>query len=246
VVNSVFEKESSPSRLSHSPDGLVTAYRHLCRRGAKKFWRAGLERCDLEQVAAIGLIKAARRYDELQGTPFEAYAWLFVVGELMHYVRDHERAIRLPRRLVGLERRYTRAHEALLTRLGRDPNDAELSAELGVLVPALVELREARQSAAPAPIDETDSDIFPAQGALALEDRIMVDEAFAALSRTERRVIAGIYLLGLTQLELSRRLGVSAKRVSRIHHGALVRMARVCGCAAICPSSPAEQSPAAF
>lgn len=226
MVNSVFVKESSPSLLSHSPDGLVAAYHHLCRRGAKKFWRTGLERCDLEQVAAIGLIKAARRYDRLLGTPFEAYAWLFVVGELMHYVRDHERAIRLPRRLVGLERRYTRVHETLLVRLGREPSDAELSAELGVLVPALLEFRAARQSFALAPIDEALSDAVPATDALALEDRIMVGAAFAALSRMERRVIAGVYLLGLTQLELSRRLGVSAKRVSRIHHGALGRMAR--------------------
>ncbi len=39
-------------------------------------------------------------------------------------------------------------------------------------------------------------------------------------------MIAGVYLLGLTQLELSHRLGISAKRVSRIQHGALGRMAR--------------------
>ncbi len=90
VVHSVFAEESSPPLRSHSPDveSLVTAFRHLCRRGARKFWRVGLEHCDLEQVAAIGLIKAARRYDPRQGTPFEAYAWLFVVGELMIDVDD--------------------------------------------------------------------------------------------------------------------------------------------------------------
>ena len=76
------------SRVSRSTDGLVASFHHLCKRGAHKFWRSGLERNDLEQVAAIGLIKAARRYDPTMPTPFEAYAWLMIVGELMHHVRD--------------------------------------------------------------------------------------------------------------------------------------------------------------
>ena len=55
--------------------------------------RRGLDRADLEQVAAIGLIKAVDRYDCAQAAPFEAYAWLLVLGELMHYVRDSERFV---------------------------------------------------------------------------------------------------------------------------------------------------------
>ena len=224
MVHSVFVKQSSP----HAPscDAVVAAFQHLCRRGARKFWRAGLERCDLEQVAAIGLIKAARRYDAALDTPFEAYAWLMIVGELMHHVRDHERVIRIPRRLAALERRYALAHETLLARHGREPHDAELADEIGVLVPVLAELRRTRECAVPARIEDEGADAVPHSDALTLEERIMIDDAFCALSRTERRVVAGIYLLGLTQLEVSRRLGVSPKRVSRMHNAALVRMQR--------------------
>ncbi|HEY0799067.1 MAG TPA: sigma factor, partial [Candidatus Baltobacteraceae bacterium] len=99
----------------------ITSYQYLCRRGARKFLRPGLERCDLEQVAAIGLIKAYDRYDVSLHTPFEAYAWLSIVSELMHHVRDAEGIVRLPRRLRGLERRYARAHEQLAMRLKRTP-----------------------------------------------------------------------------------------------------------------------------
>lgn len=226
MVSPVFLEEYSPSVSAHCSDELVAAFTHLCRRGARKFWRVGLERSDLEQVAAVGLIKAARRYDRALRTPFEAYAWLMIVGELMHHVRDHERTIRVPRRLHDLERRYARAHELLLSRLGREPHQGEVAEELGVLLPAIAELQYIRGTASLAHIDQSHADEIPAPCLLDFDERILFDDALAALSPTERRVIAGIYLLGLTQLEISRRLGVSAKRVSRLHQGALVRMQR--------------------
>jgi len=39
-------------------NSLVAQYAYLCKRGARKFCRPGLDRAHLEQVAAIGLIKA--------------------------------------------------------------------------------------------------------------------------------------------------------------------------------------------
>jgi RNA polymerase sigma-B factor len=216
------------SRVSRSTDGLVASFQHLCKRGAHKFWRSGLERNDLEQVAAIGLIKAARRYDPTMPTPFEAYAWLMIVGELMHHVRDSERAIRIPRRLLSLERAFARAHEALLIALGREPSDAELAEAIGVLQPAIVELRHARELALPLRIDECGAERIALGTPLDLEDRILVNDAFAALAQNERYIIVGIYLLGLTQLEIGRRLDLSAKRVSRMHQAALGRMRGAC------------------
>lgn len=224
MVEPVFLKKIIPSVPSLAADQLVSAYHYLCRRGARKFWRSGLERSDLEQVAAIGLIKASRRYNEETRTPFEAYAWLMIVGELMHHVRDHERPIRLPRALRSLERRHTRAYDALLSRLGREPSDTELAAELGILVTEVRELRRTRETTMTADLDAADMRAAVAPTAVDAEDRLLVDAAFRTLSIDERRIIAGVYILGLTQLEVGRRLGISPKRVSRAHHGALARM----------------------
>ena len=107
--------------LPRERERLVAQYWYLCRRAARRFMRRGLDRADLEQTGAIGLIKAVDRFDPEQRAPFEAYAWLLVVGELMHYVRDSERVLRAPRErarrrapLVGggaavVERARTRA-----------------------------------------------------------------------------------------------------------------------------------------
>ncbi len=157
-----------------SVESLVAGFRHLCRRGARKFWRSGLERCDLEQVAAIGLIKAAQRYDSAVGTPFEAYAWLFVVGELMHYVRDFERTIRLPRRLVNLERRYARAHESFSGRLAANRPTMNSPQSWTSSRRRSRKLRAAREAACTGALEEAGADALPALDALAFEDKIMV------------------------------------------------------------------------
>ena len=81
VSPAYMEESASPlvsyaSRHIDAANRLVTSFSYLCGRAARKFLRSGLERCDLEQVAAVGLIKASRRYDAGTRTPFEAYAWL--------------------------------------------------------------------------------------------------------------------------------------------------------------------------
>ena len=203
-------------------DELIGRYRHLCARGARKFVRPQLERSDLEQVAALGLVKAARRYDPSMRTPFEAFAWIAIVGELMHYVRDHEHAIRMPRKLASIERDAARNRDALVARLGREPRDEELAAALATTRTELERARAARASIRTISLDVASAE--PA--ALALEDRLLIEDAFASLGNLERRIVGGVYLLGLTQRQLSKSLHLTPKRVSRIHRGALARMRR--------------------
>lgn len=69
---------------------LFNEFGALCTRACRRFVRPGLDKADLYQIAAIGLIKACDRYDPAAATPFEPFAWLFIIGELMHFVRDGE------------------------------------------------------------------------------------------------------------------------------------------------------------
>jgi RNA polymerase sigma-B factor len=149
-----------------------------------------------------------------------------IVGELMHYVRDHERAVRVPRRLKALEPQFNRALEICAGRLGHEPNDAELAAEMGVLERTVAEVRRVRLAAATLPLDDPGARAIACNPSITVEDRMLVDAAFARLSLLERRIVVGVYVLGLTQLELGRTLGLSSRRVSRVRHAALARMQR--------------------
>lgn len=213
-------------RTPENRERIVHTYAYLCARGARKFTRRGLERCDLEQVAAIGLLKAYERYNAGLQTPFEAYAWLFIVGELMHYVRDYERVVRPPRKLRTLEKRYQAAVERLTFELARVPNESEIADDLGVDVQTVRELRECRARATAESFDLlTDARVGSENRELERSlDRMLIDAALSKLSHTERRIVLAVYAGGLSQVEVASRLGYSQRHVSRLHRAALRKM----------------------
>jgi len=207
-------------------DHLLEAHRYLCARGARKFLRPGLERCDLEQVAAIGLLKACERYDPALETPFEAYAWLFVVGELMHHVRDYERLVRAPRKLRGMEKKWMHACERLTMSLGRAPRNSEVARELGTDEATLSELQRCAAAATSEPLENALSrGVHVAEGEVdELLDRLCVESALEALNEMERDVIVGVYSQGSSQLQLAAQMGYSRRHISRLHRSALDKM----------------------
>ena len=93
--------------------------------------RTGHPREDLEQLAAIGLIKASRRYDMHRPgrspNHFIAYARPYVNGEITHYLRDKGFAITVPGRWRELHARGQKllregqSLEMMLQRLGITP-----------------------------------------------------------------------------------------------------------------------------
>jgi len=84
-------------------DALVVEHLSFATKVAANFARrTGHPREDLEQLAAIGLIKASRRYDDKRinnsKSNFIAYARPFVNGEITHYLRDKGFLITVPGR----------------------------------------------------------------------------------------------------------------------------------------------------
>lgn len=214
-------------------NAVVDAYRPLCVRGARKFKRAGNDRADLEQVAAIGLIKAADYYRAEMRTRFESYAWIMIVGELMHYVRDHERLVRIPRALHALEKRSVHAWDAFCAAHHREPSNAELADALGISPGLAAELRGLRRTDR-TPLPEPASADGPervelladAPRGVSIEERVLLASALDGLGERERTIVVGTYGAGLTQAELGRRLGLSQSHVSKLLARALGELAR--------------------
>ncbi len=217
-------------RSPENRNRVVAQYGYLRARAARKFYRPGLDRCDLEQVAAIGLIKACDRYEPQLQTPFEAFAWLYIVGELMHYVRDYERMIRPPRRLRELERKAHTACDVLTAQMGREPSTAELAGAMSVSVGEVVELRRYRELAFPHSLDSLESveHRFAHYTMDVRDDRMVLESALAQLTDVERTIVLGIYAAGFSQIEIADRLGYSRRHISRLHRSALKKMQPFC------------------
>jgi RNA polymerase sigma-B factor len=216
--------------LMEQRERVISDHWYLCRRAARRFLRPGLDRCDLEQVAAIGLIKAADRYDVTYATPFEAYAWVLMLGELMHYVRDGERMLRAPRRIRDLERRCVAAERDLAGALRREPTEADVAEYMNLSSREQREIREYRASSRIVSFDGLSCAEHRSgpESFEAVLDKMTIDRALASLSPLERRIVAGIHLEGMTVVEIAKRLGYSRRHLTRLHRGAMARLRNAC------------------
>jgi RNA polymerase sigma-B factor len=207
-------------------DDIIASNLHLCSRAARRFERPGMERGDLQQVAAIALIKAADRYDRSRNVPFEAFAWITILGELMNFVRDHECIVRIPRSLREQHNRYSAVREQLAGDLEREPSDAECSNCLGVPVHIVRHVRATQELRFISHLDCAGEDLrnLAYDPAADCEDAILVRDAFAGLSLMERRVLAGLYLVRLPASRLARYLGLEPRQVATLRRTALLRM----------------------
>ena len=205
---------------------VVSDYWYLCQRGAHRFVRRGLDRADLRQVGAIGLIKAADRYDRAQSAPFEAYAWLLIVGELMHHVRDSERFVRAPRSVRDLERRWGMGERELWALLGREPKESEIARYVDATPEEVREVRSYRASNRMVSFEALGNSPqrLLCDGIDDVLDSMTVDRMLAALPPLQERIVRAIDLEGISVVELARRLGYSRRHITRLHRSALERL----------------------
>ncbi|TAM56361.1 sigma-70 family RNA polymerase sigma factor [bacterium] len=203
-------------------NALVEHFWYLCRRAALRLRRDALDREDAEQVAALGLIKAAEYFRPGEGVPFEAYAWTMVLGELLHYIRDSTPLVRVPRRLRAAERRAGVMRDELRQRMLREPTNSEVAAELGVDVAEIDEAERARRA------QRFEDLAHVREGStvgLSTPDRVALDVALDRLDERERLLVLATFGAGRTQTELGAHLGCSQRHVSRLLSRALKKMA---------------------
>ncbi len=86
--------------------------------------RTGHPKEDLEQIAMLGILQAARRYSQERGS-FRPYARTYANGEVYHYLRDKGFLIKVP---ASWRELYARGQKLL--RLGTPPG--ELPERLGI------------------------------------------------------------------------------------------------------------------
>ena len=213
---------------------LVLDYLDLAESLAARFASRGREREDLNQVAYLGLIKAARAFDEARGASFPAYAAPTITGELKRYLRDRCWVVRPPRHVQDLRTELLRCEPELAQALGRRPTSAELARELGAPVAAVREATAAASSMRPDSLDVPDchGDGPPLAEALAdqdlpfdrLEELMCLNQAIRELSEPERELLYRRYFCEESQADLGRRFGVSQMQVSRRLSKVLVRL----------------------
>ena len=206
----------------------VEAFMPLAKSLARRYHRGEEPLEDLEQVAALGLLKAIRGFDPDRGHAFASFAVPTIVGELRRHFRDKGWAIRVPRDLQELALAVQRKADALSTEMGRPPTPQQLAQALGREVEEVLEAREALRAMRPASLDRPsaaaeDEDDMPMQRIGELDPAFdRADEAMTIgrlvkdLPERERRILALRFAGDLTQSEIGEELGISQMHVSRL------------------------------
>lgn len=89
-------RRERPVRPHAAADALALEHRDLAEKMAGNFARRTVHpKEDLLQLAMIGLIKAARRYDPSRG-PFRPYGRTYANGEITHFLRDNGFLLKVP------------------------------------------------------------------------------------------------------------------------------------------------------
>lgn len=82
-------------------DNLIATHRHLVDQEAARYRTWRLDRADLRQAGAVGLLIAASRFDPQRAVPFGAYARTWVRKEIQRAIAQQEFPMVLPTDLVG-------------------------------------------------------------------------------------------------------------------------------------------------
>ena len=204
---------------------LVQRHLPLVRSLARRFAGRGESLEDLEQVGAIGLIKAIDRFEISREVALTSYATPNVVGEIKRHFRDRGSAIRIPRNLKELSARMGKAMERLTATEGRSPTIAEIAAELDTSAEQVLEALEAGSARSTVSLSSSGDgdDLDPMEivgeedeGYDRVEDRASIEPAMGTLPDREREILRMRFEEGMTQSQIADKVGVSQMHVSRL------------------------------
>ena len=198
---------------------LIETNAAVARSMASRYRNRGIDLDDLEQVALLGLTKAAQRFDPNAGHDFLSFAVPTVRGELRRHFRDSGWMVRPPRRVQDLQTRIASA------RLGRSPRPSEIATHLGEDTSDIVEALAADGCFTPTSLDARVADGSSSLGdLLGHEDRalaqaeakVMLDPLMRGLTARDRRIVRLRYFQEQTQQEIAESVGLTQAQVSRV------------------------------
>lgn len=94
---------------------------------AKQYQNQGLPLADLINEGNMGLIKAAKRFDETKGFKFISYAVWWIRQSILQAIVEHARLVRLPLNKIGSHNKINEAYKTFLQEFEREPSAAELA-----------------------------------------------------------------------------------------------------------------------
>ena len=208
---------------------------------AKQYQNQGLTLPDLINEGNLGLIKAAKRFDETRGFKFISYAVWWIRQSVLQALAEHSRIVRLPLNRVGTISKINKASERLEQIYERAPRADELGKQLEMKSTEINEAQRIsrRHHSLDTPFSDEDSNCLLdviADGKTEEPDRELelvsleeeVKASLTTLKEREQEVIKMYFGINreyaLTLNEIGEEFGLTRERVRQIKEKAIRRL----------------------
>jgi RNA polymerase primary sigma factor len=209
---------------------------------AKQYQNHGLSLSDLINEGNVGLMKAAKRFDETKGFKFISYAVWWIRQSILQAIVEYSRIVRLPLNKVGSYNKVNEAYVKFVQEFEREPTHEELADVLGLTVKEISNVLKGngRHMSVDAPLSGDDGnstmlDVMSSDDEMAPDGTLMdqslkdeVQQGLSILAPRELEVLSSYYGLNgkksLTLEEIGDLYGLTRERVRQIKERAIRRL----------------------
>lgn len=199
----------------------------------KRFISKGYDKDDLYQLAAIGFVKAIKRFDFNFNVRLSTYSVEYMIGEIKKFIRD-DGIIKISRSIRELSLKVKDIEKDVLVKTGEKIEIEKLAKILEVTVEEVVEAKKIINN-----VKSLNEDIQNDDGTTfkihekelgtdeheeKIVDKIMLLDSMNSLDRRDKNIIDLRYFKEKTQTQVAKILGISQVQVSRIERKILSKL----------------------
>ncbi len=208
---------------------------------AKQYQNQGLSLPDLINEGNVGLIKAAKRFDETRGFKFISYAVWWIRQSILQAIAENSRIVRLPSNQLGALNKLKKEISKLEQELERPPSEEELAELLDIPEDKIKSILgiSGRHISIDAPLvadeDVNFVDVLPNEDTPPTDSALMqeslsqeIERSLSTLTEYEREVIKMYFGIGLPHPlsldEIAMKFGLTRERVRQIKEKGIKRL----------------------
>jgi len=208
---------------------------------AKQYQNQGLSLGDLINEGNLGLIKAAKRFDETKGFKFISYAVWWIRQAILQALAEQSRIVRLPLNRVGALHKIGKTSSGLEQEFGREPSANEIADELEMSPFEVMDTLKisSRHLSLDAPFNDGEDnrllDVLEDKFQPSPDEKLMknslkreIEKALSTLTEREAEVISLYFGINrehsLTLEEIGEKFKLTRERVRQIKEKAIKRL----------------------
>ncbi|GAB6975633.1 sigma-70 family RNA polymerase sigma factor [Prevotella falsenii] len=207
---------------------------------AKQYQNQGLSLPDLINEGNLGLIKAAKKYDETRGFKFISYAVWWIRQSIMQAISEQSRLVRVPMNQMGSINKVRKVIHQFEQEHQRLPGIDEIMEEVDLPKDKIAEVMSmiTKKVSMDAPISSSDDgsllDVLPNKNSPSADEQLLeeglkkeIERALVTLSEREQIILRGYF--GINQREMSleeigEQTGLTRERVRQLKEKAIKRL----------------------